>query len=201
MHHHVGHWIAHYGVLGVFLAAFVEGEIGVVVGGALAHLGKLNALLVVLAAWSAAAISGQLFFLVGRSQRETKWVHKVTDKRAFAQALKAIDRHPTLFCLGYRFIYGMRVVGPVAISLSNMPARTFLLFNLGTALVWACAGTALGWWFGPGLAHAIRHWFTWPRFGLASLAVLMLFIGITAWRARRAAQRKAAEPAAPAVQD
>ncbi|WP_114228804.1 MULTISPECIES: DedA family protein [Sphingomonas] len=192
-HHHVGHLIEQYGVLGVFLAAFVEGELGVVVGGAMAHLGKLNSLYVVLAAWSAAAMSGQLFFFLGRSQREAKWVHKVTDKKAFALAIKWIDLHPTLFCLGYRFIYGMRVVGPVAISLSHMPARTFLLFNLGTAFVWACAGTGLGWYFGPGLAHLVHHWFTWKRFAVASLVAAALFIAFVAWRARRSAQRKADE--------
>lgn len=191
MHHAVSQWVEQYGLLGVFVGAFVEGELGVVAGGAMAHLGKLTAWHVVLAAWSGAMISAQLFFLLGRSQRDARWVYKITDKRAFALAIRWIDRHPWLFCAGYRFVYGMRVVGPVAISLSHMPARTFLLFNLGTALAWACAGTALGWWFGPELAHLVRAWFTWERFGVASLAAMALFIGTVAWRSRRAAQRRA----------
>jgi membrane protein DedA with SNARE-associated domain len=191
MHHAVSHWVEQYGLLGVFLAAFLEGEIGVVLGGAMAHLGKLNVVHVVLAAWSAAVISPQLFFVAGRSQRDSRWMHKVTDKRAFALAIRWIDRHPRLFCAGYRFIYGMRVVGPVAISLSHMPARTFLLFNLGTALVWACIGAGLGWWFGPELAHLVRQWFTWGRFGIASLVALALFVGVIGWRARQAARRRA----------
>ncbi|MCW3798667.1 DedA family protein [Sphingomonas sp. BN140010] len=191
MHHAVSHWVEQYGVLGVFLAAFLEGELGVVVGGAMAHLGRLSGLHVLLAAWSAAVISAQLFFVAGRSQRDARWVHKVTDKRAFALAIRWIDRHPRLFCLGYRFVYGMRVVGPVAISLSHMPARTFLLFNLCTALVWACVGVGLGWWFGPELAHLVRRWFTLQRFAVASAVALMLFVGLIAWRARRAARRRA----------
>lgn len=193
MHHHVGHWIAQYGVLGVFIAAFIEGELGVLVGGAMAHLGKLNPVAVVLAAWSAAVISAQFFFFVGRSQRETRWMHKVTDKKAFATAIRWIDRHPTLFCVGYRFIYGMRVVGPVAISQSRMTARNFLLYNLATALAWACAGTGLGWAFGPELAHLVHRWFTPKRFAVASVIALALFVGLIAWRQRRAAQRKAEE--------
>ena len=190
MHHHVGHWIAQYGVLGVFIAAFVEGELGVLAGGAMAHLGKLNGVQVVLAAWSAAVISAQLFFTLGRSQRETRWMHKVTDKKAFARAIVWIDRHPRLFCLGYRFVYGMRVVGPVAISLSHMPARTFFLFNLATALAWACAGTGLGWWFGPELAHLVHRWFSPKRFAVASVVALALFVGVFGWRARRNARRR-----------
>jgi len=188
MHHAVSQWVEHYGVLGVGLAAFIEGELGVIAGGAMAHLGRLNPLHVILAAWLGAVLSAQLFFTIGRSQRETRWVHKVTDKRAFALALKWLDRHPTLFCLGYRFIYGMRVVGPVAISLSHLPTRTFLLFNLCTAIVWAGIGTGLGWWFGPELAHLVTRWFTWQRFGIASAAALTLFVGLIAWRARRAAR-------------
>jgi membrane protein DedA with SNARE-associated domain len=189
MHHHVGHWIAQYGVLGVFIAAFIEGELGVLVGGAMAHLGKLQVAAVVLAAWGAATISAQLFFTLGRSQRETQWMHKVTDKRAFATAISWIDRHPRLFCVGYRFIYGMRVVGPVAISQSHMPGRTFFLFNLATALVWSCAGTALGWAFGPELAHLVHRWFTPKRFAVASVVALALFVGLFAWRARRKGQQ------------
>jgi membrane protein DedA with SNARE-associated domain len=74
-----------------------------------------------------------------------------------------------------------------------MPARTFLLFNLCTAMVWACIGAGLGWWFGPELAHLIRAWFTPQRFGIASAVAGLLFVGIVAWRGRRAAKRKAAD--------
>ncbi|GAA4028513.1 DedA family protein [Sphingomonas rosea] len=186
-------WVEHYGLLGVFLAAFIEGEIGVVLGGAMAHLGKLSGVHVILVAWVAAVVSAQLFFTVGRSQRDSAWVHKLTDKRAFALAIRWIDRHPRLFCLGYRFVYGMRVVGPVAISQSHLSGRTFFLFNLGTALVWASFGAGLGWLFGPELAHVVRSWLTLPHFIVASLVALGLFVGVIGWRGRRSA--RAADPA------
>ena len=112
----------------------------------------------------------------------------MTDKRAFALAIKWLDRHPRLFCLGYRFIYGMRVVGAVALGLSQLPARTFLLFNLVTALPWAIAGVSLGWLFGPELAHLVRAWFTPRRFAAASLVAVALFVGFISWRSRRAAR-------------
>nr|WP_295671102.1 hypothetical protein [Sphingomonas sp.] len=116
----INHWIAHYGVFGVFLSAAIEGELGVVVGGALAHLGRINVFWVALAAWIAAFLSAQVFFYAGRSQRENKCVQRITDKRAFTLAIKWIDRHPRLFCLFYRFVYGMRIVGPVPIILYGM---------------------------------------------------------------------------------
>ena len=193
----VNHWIAGYGVLGVFLAAAIEGELGVVIGGAMAHLGEMNAFHVILAAWSAAFLSTEIFFTLGRWQRDHRWVHKVTDKRGFALAIKWIDRHPTLFALFYRFVYGMRIVGPVALSLSHIDARRFAMFNLCTSLVWAIVGVALGWLFGPELAHLVRTWFTPERFVIASVVATALLIGIIAWRARHAARNRKKGGTAP----
>jgi membrane protein DedA with SNARE-associated domain len=190
VHGQVNQWIAHYGAAGVFVAAAVEGELGVLAGGAMAHLGKLNLIAVLLAAWSAAVLSAQLFFHLGRSGRDTPRVQALTGKRSFALAIKWIDRHPTLFCLLYRFVYGMRIVGPVAISLSHIRARTFLLFNLGTALAWAGIGVGIGWQFGPELAHLVRAWFTPQRFLIASFVAAAVLVGVIGWRGRRAARRK-----------
>lgn len=185
----VSHWIEHYGVVGVFIAAVIEGELGVLVGGAMAHLGKLNLIAVTMAAWAAAFMSAEAFFLVGRSQRDGRLVHKVTEKRAFALALHWIERHPRLFCLLYRFVYGFRVVGPVTISLSTVSTRTFTLLNLVTALIWAMAGVAIGWFVGPGLASAIGHWFTRDHFLIASVVAMTVLLSVISVRARHAALR------------
>lgn len=186
----VSQWIAHYGVAGVFLAAAVEGELGVLIGGAMARLGKLNPLYVALAAWIAAFLSAQLFFHLGRWQRDGQWVHKITDKRAFALALHWIERHPRLFCLFYRFIYGFRIVGPVAISLSRVDARLFGILNLFTALAWATLGVGLGWFVGPEIAHWLGRWFTPRRFAIASALAAALMLIVISWRAGRAERRQ-----------
>ena len=190
MNEAINHWITQYGVLGVFLAAAIEGELGVLIGGAMAHLGRLNPLLVTLAAWSAGFISAQTFFYVGRSNRDSRWVQKVTNKRAFELALTWIDRNPRLFCVFYRFIYGMRISGSVAISFSNIKARTFLIFNFFTALGWAIAGVSLGWFFGPGIVHLFRNWFTDQRLAMVSVAAIILIILVSIWRAQQAAKSR-----------
>ena len=82
----------------------------------------------------------------------------------------------------------MRIVGPVAISLSQMKSRTFLIFNLFTALAWAIAGVSLGWLFGPQLAHFIRGWFTPQHMAITGAVAAALLGGLFIWRARRAAQ-------------
>ncbi|MEQ7874167.1 DedA family protein [Sphingomonas sp. ASV193] len=186
------HLIHQYGHLGVFLVAFVEGEFGPLVGGALAKLGKLNPVLVVLLSWAGAFLSTTMLFFLGRWRRESKIVHKVTDKRAFALALKWIDRHPRLFCFGYRFVYGMRIVGPITISLSHVPWRVFVLLNLLNGIVWAVILTAFGWFVGPHLARAVASWFTPERFTIASVVALGALLIVIAHRAERSAAKKRA---------
>ena len=81
----VNQWIEQYGVLGVFLTAAAEGEIGVLIGGAMAHLGKLNPVMVALAAWAGSFLSTEAFFYIGRSQRDGRWVRDFKRRKAFAK--------------------------------------------------------------------------------------------------------------------
>jgi membrane protein DedA with SNARE-associated domain len=180
----VSHLIEQYGTLGVFLTAAAEGETGVLIGGAMARLGKLDWVTITLAAWSAAFLTGELLFFLGRSRREGRFMTRITQKRAFSRALHWIERHPHLFCAGYRFIYGMRIVGPVTISLSTVSTRTFRLFNLATSLVWALIGVGLGWFIGPKIAEWVAPYLNRETFLLASMLAFVLLLAVVGWRGR-----------------
>jgi len=188
VHETLNRLIEQYGTLGIFLVTTIEGEFGPLIGGSLAKLGKLDIFTLLLACWAGATLSTTTFFLVGRSQREGRLVHKVTDKRAFALALKWIDRHPHFFCFGYRFVYGMRIVGPVTISLSHVHWRTFILINTFASLLWATAALAAGWFIGAGAAGIVADYFTDRPYLVASVISLVLLIGVISWRARRSAR-------------
>ncbi len=181
----VSQWIEQYGVLGVFLTAAAEGEIGVLIGGAMAHLGKLSPVAVAIAAWAGSFVSTQAFFHLGRSQRDGRWVRHVKHRKAFTKTLEWIERRPRLFCFGYRFIYGFRVAGPVGISLSKVDGKTFAVINLFSSLLWGIGATALGWWAGPTIFHKLGQWFDWHD---ALIAVVVIAIALTAfllWRRTR----------------
>lgn len=182
--------IEHYGTLGILLVTTIEGEFGPLIGGSLAKLGKLGLGPLLLACWFGATLSTTVFFAIGRSQRDGRLVHRVTERRAFALALKWIDRHPRLFCFVYRFIYGMRIVGPVTISLSNVRWQTFVLINTAASLLWAILGLAVGWYVGPGAARMIGYYFSERPYLAASIVAIVLLVGIISWRARRAAIRQ-----------
>ena len=178
----VNQWIEQYGVLGVFLTAAAEGEIGVLIGGAMAHLGKLSPVMVGLAAWAGSFISTQAFFHIGRSQRDGRWVRRVKRRRAFARTLRWIEKRPHLFCFFYRFVYGFRVVGPIGISLSKVDGWTFAAINLVSALLWGIGATAVGWWAGPTVFEKLGQWFDWHDALIGGAAILMLLLITLAWR-------------------
>jgi membrane protein DedA with SNARE-associated domain len=190
--HTINDLVQHYGAIGVFLAAVAEGEIGVLVGGAMAHLGKLNPVAVALAGWSGSFLSTEAFFHIGRSQRDGRWVAHVRHRRTFAKAMEWIERRPRLFCFGFRFVYGFRVVGPVGISLSGVDSRTFAIINLVSALVWGIGATMLGWWAGPAVVAWMGKWFDWHDLLIAGAVVLAALLLFILWRSVR--------PSAPAEQ-
>ena len=90
-----------------------------------------------------------------------------------------------MFCFFYRFVYGMRVVGPVTISLSSVSGRTFRLFNIVTSLLWALLGVGLGWFIGPRIAGWVAPYLNRETFLLASAAALALLILVVGLRGRR----------------
>lgn len=180
----INQWVEHYGAIGVFLTAAAEGELGVLVGGALAHIGKLSLVAVVIAAWMGSFLSTQAFFHLGRSQRNSRIVTKATNSRAFETAVRWIDRRPHLFSFFYRFIYGFRVAGPIGISMSKIHWQTFMLLNLVSALIWGVGATMLGWWAGPGVAHYLYRWFTWQHVAIASIVIIAAMLFVIGWRAR-----------------
>lgn len=177
--------IRHYGAAGVFVASAVEGELGVLVGGAMAHLGKLNPVGVAVAGWLGSFVSTEAFFHLGRSQREARMVSHVRRTRAFTTALKWIDRHPRAFCFFYRFIYGFRVAGPIGISLSEVSAHTFAVLNLFSAMLWGIGATLIGWYAGPSIGRFLHRWFSWDRLAVASVVIVLALLAWLAWRARR----------------
>ncbi len=110
--------IAQYGLAAIFVGAGLEGETSVVTGGLLAHEGLLSLGGTALAAVVGSFAADQLFFFAGRRYRDTARVRRIRAKPAFAKALDTLDRHPTVFILSFRFLYGLRTISPIAIGTS-----------------------------------------------------------------------------------
>lgn len=147
--------IQHYGYLAVAVGTFLEGETVLLLAGAAASRGHLALPTVIGVAALASFAGDQLFFLLGRrhgSRLLARWpsLHART-----ARARGLLERHHTPVILAVRFLYGLRVAGPIAIGMSGVPWLRFLLLNLAGTIVWAIIVAGVGYGFGQAAARML----------------------------------------------
>jgi membrane protein DedA with SNARE-associated domain len=87
-------------------------------------------------------------------------------------------RYPGTVIIGVRFAYGLRIAGPIAVGMSDLRARRFLLFNGIGALIWAPLVAGIGFLFGHTLERLLGDLRQYEMIGLAVLGVLIVTIGI-----------------------
>ncbi|KQM64306.1 hypothetical protein ASE75_10005 [Sphingomonas sp. Leaf17] len=182
-------FVADYGLLAVVLGAGIEGETAVVIGGLMAHQGLLSLPLVMVAAAVGSFASDQIFFTIGRRFRQSAWVARLTARPAFARALTTLERHPRAFILGFRFLYGLRTISPVAVGTSHIPTATFVPLNALAAALWGMLFATIGYVFGEGFAELVGR-VRLDRQTLLIVAASLLVIGLAIrgamrWRSGR----------------
>lgn len=147
--------IAHYGLPALFVGAAVEGETVVVAGGVAAHQGLLPLVGAMIATATGSFAADQAWFALGRRFRDHRLVKRAREKPAFAKATEWLERWPIGFIFAFRFIYGFRTVSPIAIGTTKVPAKTFVLVNGLSAIVWGILFTGIGYLFGKAFERMI----------------------------------------------
>ena len=176
--------IARYGLVAVFLGAGIEGETTVIGAGLLAHEGLLDPYAAAAAASAGSMVADQIFFLIGRLFRHHPRVEKVLQRPAVERVMHWLERYPTAFIFGFRFLYGLRTISPMAIGTASVPAARFLIVNLAAAIVWGCLFTGLGYAFGSAIQRLLGdiHWL--PKAAAFALLVALLAVALR-WCVRR----------------
>ncbi|WP_338466647.1 DedA family protein [Novosphingobium sp. ZN18A2] len=177
-------FVHQFGALGIGLGAGLEGETAVVIGGIVARHGAVSPLAAFTAAWLGSMIADQAFFLLGRWRRDGAWVHKIMARPGFHRAIDFVERNPKTFCIVFRFLYGLRTVGPVTIGLSRIPASLFFALNVLSAAVWAATFTFVGYHFGQAFELALGRALT-PLHVIALAAAAIAVALLAKWRHRR----------------
>ena len=146
--------IIRFGLPAVLVGAGIEGEPFAIAGGFLAHRHLVPLTGAMLAAGIGAVLVDQLWFLLGRYARSSRWVRGASDRPVFAKMLGLIERHPTPAVLAFRFAYGVRAVAPVAVGASKVPTARWVALDVLAAAVWSPAFTLAGYVFG----RSIDRW-------------------------------------------
>ncbi len=179
--------VARYGLAAIFFGAGIEGETAVVVGGLLAHQGLLTLPGVMIAAAAGSFAADQGLFALGRRYRDARWVKKIRERAGFARALELLEKHPRAFVFGFRFIYGIRTVSPVAIGTSRVKSATFWAVNAVAAVLWAVLFATLGFLFGNGLTRLFGNLGQHrdALFAIGAVVILLVAaLGFVRWRRR-----------------
>ncbi|ECC6545398.1 DedA family protein [Salmonella enterica] len=177
--------ITHYGYAALVIGSMAEGETVTLLGGVAAHQGLLKFPLAAAAVALGGMMGDQLLYLLGRcyGRKILRRFPRYHTKIRHAQ--KMIQRHPYLFVIGTRFMYGFRVVGPLLIGASRLPPKIFLPLNMVGALVWALLFTTLGYLGGEVIApwlHDLDHHL---RHGVWLILAVVLVVGVRWWLKRR----------------
>lgn len=112
--------VERFGLVAVFLGCLAEGESAAIFGGFFAHQGVFDPWMTLAIAFSGAWLGDTALFLAGRRFADHPRVVRIRAKPGFRHAHELIERHPDLFVLTNRFIYGLRTVGGIAAGLSGV---------------------------------------------------------------------------------
>jgi membrane protein DedA with SNARE-associated domain len=183
-------FLARYGYLAVFLGTFIEGETILLLGGLAAHRHYLE-LWGVLAAGFAGSLAGdQLYFQLGRRRGRPFLERRPRWRVGAVRVQELLRRHETGLILGFRFLYGLRVVTPLVLGTSGVPPWRFALLNSLGAAAWTTTVVLVGY----GLGSSARHLLGDARRYEGMLFAAIVVTGALVWLVRWIRLRRGGRP-------
>ncbi|MDH1009113.1 DedA family protein [Pseudomonas nicosulfuronedens] len=170
-----------FGYFALFLGTFFEGETILVLAGFLAFRGYMQLEYVIAVAFFGSYAGDQLWYFLGRRHGRKLLARKPRWQKMGDKALEHVRKHPDLWVLSFRFVYGLRTVMPVAIGLSGYPPARYLLLNGIGAIVWASVLGSAAFYFGSVLEGVLGNIKKYELMVLGGLVV----IGLLFWLRRR----------------
>ncbi|KAB0500290.1 DedA family protein [Pseudomonas vancouverensis] len=182
--------LATYGYWAVFLGCLIEGETILLLAGMAAHQHLLQLWPVIGWASLGGMLGDQILFWTGRYSGARLLPRLKRKQAAIERVTKLIHRYPSTSVFAVRFLYGMRLVGPMVIGASGLSPIRFSLLNALGALVWATVIASAGYWAGQALESWLGNLKPYRLPIALGVLVLALVIALVRhWRAKVKARR------------
>jgi membrane-associated protein len=155
------------------LGIVVPGELALVLGGALAHQGRIPLVAAVMAGAAGAVVGDTVGYAVGRRVGErllARIPRRLVEPRQVDRATALLRRLGGRAVFAGRFTAALRALVPGLAGTAGMPYRTFLAWNLAGGVLWATGFVLLGFAAGPAWGTAER---AAGRAGLVLLGVIV----------------------------
>ena len=182
----VAQLLADYGYLAVFIGSLLEGETILVLAGFAAHQGYLSLPVALALAFAGGTLGDQVFFWLGRGWGPSLLQRIPNAERRVQRVRDLLEHHHAPVIVGIRFMYGLRIIGPIVIGACDIPLWRFAVFNALGAAIWAPLVGGLGYLFGDalGLLKVDLKQFEGVVLALI-IAVAVAFSLVRRWRSPR----------------
>lgn len=183
--------LANYGYWAVLIGCLLEGETILILAGFAAHQGYLSFPLVVLTAFFAGSLGDLCFFLLGKYLGRPLIARYPRLAGHVAQVNALLLRYQRRIIVLIRFMYGLRIAGPIIIGNSGVATRYFIFFNMIGSALWAPLVAGAGYLFGETvhLLFADLGHYQW----LVMLGLAGVVLGGRGWRKWMRQRRKRVE--------
>lgn len=163
MEHLFVEWLKEYGYIVLFVWSMLEGEMGLIMAGIMAHTGDMSVPIAIGVAGFGGFVGDQIYFYIGRFNKN--YIHNKlrSQRRKFAIAHLLLKKYGWPIIFVQRYMYGMRTVIPMAIGLTKYSSRDFAFINFISALFWASMTIIPAYYFGEELLSMLAwiksHWY------------------------------------------
>lgn len=169
-----------YGYLAVFAGSLLEGETILLLAGFAVHQGYLALGLVIACGICGGSLGDMIFFLVGRRYGSALLTRFPRFAPRVARFNTLLHRYHGPAIILVRFLYGLRIVGPMAIGAGGITFWRFFFFNVIGAMLWAGLLVSVGYLFGHTLDLLMSDMKRYEEAALAVLAICGICLGL--WR-------------------
>ena len=161
------HLIETFGTIGLIAIVFAEsclvfflpGDSLLFTAGLLASQGSLNLAVILIGAFAAAVVGNQVGYLIGARTGATlfKPGSRLFKEEYVERARQYFDQYGSKTIVLARFVPAVRTFAPILAGVGSMRYRTFVMFNLIGALLWAVGVTMLGYALGESVPNIDRY--------------------------------------------
>jgi membrane-associated protein len=179
------------------LGIVVPGELALVLGGVLAHRGRVPLEAAVVAGVAGAVVGDTVGYVIGRRVGERLLGHlprRLVRPRQIERAMELVRRLGGRAVFVGRFTAALRALVPGLAGVAGVPYRTFATWNLAGGVLWATGFVLLGFAAGPACRTAERFA---GGAGLVLLGTVVVAVTAALVRRRRPGHRGRAAPERP----
>lgn len=163
-----------YGYPILFLGVLVEAEGFLILGAYLAHRGYFSLPAVIGVSALSTFVITQVYFYLGHRYGAPFIARRPGWQQRFSRVESLLSRYGAGLIVGFRMLWGLRMVIPAAVGLANYPRLRFLVLNAVGAVIWAVV-VALA---GNGIAHFAEQVFNGLRKHERFVILILGIVGI-----------------------